>query len=94
MAYFHNRIPHQILEMKTLEEVYSSKWPNVGHIRIFGSSICFHVRKDAQKKLEPTIELGIFLGYINTPHNYRVYLLTSRMIVVRRDVRFDEEKAM
>ena len=34
------------------------------------------------------------MGYIDTPHNYWVYLSTTRMIVVRRNVRFDEEKAM
>jgi len=38
--------------------------------------------------------LGIFMEYIDTPHNYGVYLPISRMIVVRRDVKFDEEKAM
>ena len=34
------------------------------------------------------------MGYVDTPHNYRVYLPAHRMIVVRRDVKFDEEKAM
>ena len=34
------------------------------------------------------------MGYTNTPHNYRVYMLTSQMIVVFRDIRFDEEKVM
>ena len=34
------------------------------------------------------------MGYTDTLHNYQVYLLTSRMIVVRKDVRFDEEKAL
>ena len=34
------------------------------------------------------------MGYIDIPHNYQVYFPTNRMIVVRRDVKFDEEKAM
>lgn len=34
------------------------------------------------------------MGYEDTYHNYRVYLSTSIMTVVRRDVRFDEERAM
>ena len=86
--------PHRILEMKTPEEAYSSKRPDVGHFMIFGSSVYFHVTKDSWKKLEPIEELGIFVGYIDTPYNYRVYLSTNRMTVVHRDVRFDEEKAM
>ena len=53
-----------------------------------------HVTKDARKKVEPTTEIGIFLGYTDTPHNYRVYFPNNRMIVVRRDIKFDEEKAM
>jgi len=52
------------------------------------------VTKDAQKKLEPTTELGIIVGYIGTPHNYLVYMKTSQMIMVCRDIRFDEEKAI
>ena len=80
--------------MKTPEEAYSGKRPDVGHFRIFGSSVYCHVTKDARKKLELKVELGIFVGYFDTPHNYWVYLSTKKMRVVRRDVRFDEEKAM
>ena len=50
--------------------------------------------KDARKKLEPTVEVGIFVGYIETPHNYCVYLLDTQMTVVRRDIKFNEVKAM
>jgi len=80
--------------MKTLEEAYLSKRLDVGHFRIFGSSVYLHVTKDARKNLEPTARLGIFVGYTNTPHNYRVYFLTSRMTVVCRDVIFYNEKAL
>jgi len=80
--------------MKRLEEAYSAKRLDVGHFKIFESSIYFHVTKDARKKLEPIIEFGIFVGYIDSPHNYRVYFPTSMMTVVRKDSRFNEEKAM
>lgn len=36
----------------------------------------------------------MFVGYTNTPHNYRVYLPSHRMTIVCRDVKFNEEKAM
>eukprot|EP00253_Pinus_taeda_P036638 PITA_36638 len=45
--------------MKTPEEAFSGKRLDVGHFRIFGSSVYFHVTKDARKKLQPTTELGI-----------------------------------
>eukprot|EP00253_Pinus_taeda_P008552 PITA_08552 len=63
-------------------------------VMIFGSSIYFHVTKDARKKLEPTVEFGILVGYTDTPHSYQVYFPTSRRKVVCRDLRFDEQKAM
>ena len=80
--------------MKTPKEYFFVKRLDVGHFRIFGSSVYFHVTKDARKKLEPTTMLGILVGYIDTPHNYRVYLPTCRRIVVRRYLKFDEQKAM
>ena len=50
--------------------------------------------KDARKKLEPTAEAGIFLGYTEMPHNYHVYFPNSQMTVMRRDIKFNEVKAM
>ena len=80
--------------MKTPEEAFSGKRPDVGHFRIFGSSVYFHVTKDARKKLELIVELGILAGYTDTPHNYWVYLPTIQRTVVHRDLEFDEKKAM
>jgi len=34
------------------------------------------------------------MGYTDTPHKYRVYLISHKITVVRRNVKFDEEKAM
>ena len=94
MVCLQNRSPHHILGMKTLEEAFSGKRPDVGHFRIFGSLVFCNVNKDSQKKIELITELGILVGYTDTPHNYRVYFPTSRRTVVRRDLKFDEQKAM
>ena len=80
--------------MKTPMEAYFGKRPDVGHLRIFGSSVYFHVTKDAQKKHERITKLGICVGYIDTTHNYQVYRLTNKMTLVWRDIRFDEKKGM
>jgi len=66
----------------------------VAHFKNFGSSVYCHVTQDARKNIEPTTELGIFVGYTDTPENYRVCLPYQTMTVVHRDVKFDEEKAM
>jgi len=47
-----------------------------------------------KEKVRATTNLGIFVGYFNTPHNYRVYLPSHRMTVVCKDVKFNEENAM
>ena len=80
--------------MSTLEEAFTGKKPDISHLKIFGSSVYINVTKDARKKLKLTAEVGIFVGYTDTPHNYRVYLPDSQNIVVRRDIKFHEEKAM
>ena len=74
--------------MSTPEEAFSGKRPDISHLRIFGSPVYGHVMKDARKKLEPNLEVGIFLGYTKTQHNYRVYFPDSWKTVARRDIKF------
>ena len=81
--YVQSHFPHRVVSMSTPEEVFSGKKPDISHLKIFGSLVYIHVTKDARKKLEPTAEVGIFVGYTKTPHNNRVYLLDSRMTVVQ-----------
>ena len=92
--YVQNRCPHRILGMSTPEEAYSGKKPDLSHLRIFCANVYMHVRKDVRKKLETTAEVGIFVGYTDTPHNYHVYFPDSSKTVVRLDIKFQEEKAM
>ena len=73
-VYVQNRCPHKVLGMSTPEEAYSGKRPDISHLRIFGSPVYMHVTKDARRKLDPTAEVGLFVGYTDTPHNYQVYL--------------------
>jgi hypothetical protein len=80
--------------MSTHEEDFIGKKPDVSHFKIFCSFVYVHVTKDARKKLEPTAEFGIFVGYIETPPNYHVYFPNNKMNVMQRDIKFDEEKAM
>lgn len=94
VVYLQNIGPHCIMRMSTLEEAFSGKKPNMAHFRIFGSSLYYHVTKDALKNIKPIAELGIFVGYTDIPHNYWVYLSSNKVIVVHRDVKFDEKKAI
>lgn len=73
-VYVENMSPHQTIEMSTPEEALSSKKLDVAHLRIFASSIYCDVSKYAKENLEPIAMLGVFLGHIDKPHTYRVYL--------------------
>ena len=81
-VYVQNRCPHRVLGMSTPKEYFTSKILDVSHFNIFGSSVYVHVTKDTRNKLELTAEVGIFVGYIETPHNYRVYFPNNKMTVV------------
>ena len=85
-VYVQNRCPHRVPGMSTPEEAFTGKKPHISHLKIFGSSVYIHVTKDARKKMEPTAEVGIFVGYTETHHNFRVYFQDSWMTVVRRDI--------
>ena len=91
-VYVQNRCPHRVLGMSTLKEAFSGKKLDISHLNIFGSPVYIHVTKDAKKKLELTTEVGIFVGYTETPQNYRVYFPDSRKNVVRRDIKFMRRK--
>ena len=68
--------------MSTPEEAYFGKKPDLSYLMIFGANFYMHVTKDARKKLELTSKVGIFMGYTDTPHNYRVYFPDSGKTVV------------
>lgn len=41
VVYVQNRVPHQALDNKTPEEVFTSVKPDVGHLHIFGCPYTF-----------------------------------------------------
>lgn len=83
VVYLQNRIPHKVLGKLTPEEAFSSKKADLGHIPV-----------EKRTKLEPTAKKGILVGYSETSKAYRVYIPTLRKTMVRRDVKFEEERAL
>jgi hypothetical protein len=77
----------------TLKESFNGEKPEVGHFRIFGCPIYFHVPKEKRTKLDPSGKKGTFLGYIESSKAYRNYIPGQRQIKVSRDVTFEEEIA-
>ena len=82
-----------VVKDMTPEEAFTGVRPHVDHLRIFGCVTFSHVPKDLRRKLDPTAETGLLVGYSKTVKAYQIYLPHSSTVVVRRDVRFEEEKA-
>ena len=85
--------PHRAVGNMTPEKCFSGKKHVVSHFRIFGSLTYSYVPLEKRTKLEPTAEKGIFVGYDETAKAFRIYLPSQRKVVVRRDVKFEEERA-
>ena len=73
--------------------MFTRKKPEIGYFCIFGCPTYSHVPSEKRTKLEATRERGIFVVYDETLKAFRIYLLTQRKVVVRREVRFEEERA-
>ena len=94
VVYIQNRCPHTTLGRKTPEEVFTGTRPDVSHIRIFDSVCYCHVHADNRKKLNPSGEKGLLVGYSETLKAYRVYIPACKRIIVSREVQFDEDRAL
>ena len=76
---------------KTPEEVFTGTRPDVSGICIFDSVCYCHVHADNRKKLDPSREKGLLVGYSKTLKAYRVYILARKRVIVSRVVQFDED---
>jgi hypothetical protein len=77
----------------TPKEAFTSRRPDVKHIKIFGCLTHFHVPSKKRTKLDPTTQQGNLVGYSEVSKAYRIYIPSLRRVVVRRDVRFEEGRA-
>lgn len=92
VVYIQNRTPHRALGKITPGKVFTGKTPEVSHFRIFGSLAYCCIPEEKRKKLDQTAEKGYLAGYSENAKAYRIYLPRSRKVVVRRDVKFMEDR--
>jgi hypothetical protein len=60
VVYVQNRLPHSALGLKTLEEMFTRKKPEVRHLKIFGCPVFIYIPKEKRNKLDPSENKGIF----------------------------------
>lgn len=89
-VYVQNRCPHQKLNDKTPQEMWSGRKPTVSHLRIFGSIAYAHVPDQRRTKLEDKSKKYIFVGHDEKTKGYKLYNPESQRVIVSRDVRVDE----
>jgi hypothetical protein len=72
--YVQKRSPHQILKNMIPEEAFTEVKPEIGHFKIFGCPVYFHVPKEKRSKLDPLGRKGTFVGYSESLKAYRIYI--------------------
>jgi hypothetical protein len=72
-----------VLGSKTPEEDFTGRNPEIGHFHIFGFLTYSHVPLEKRKKLDPTANKGILVGYNETPKAYQIYIPALRKTIVR-----------
>jgi hypothetical protein len=76
----------------TPEEAFTCRRSDVEHIKIFGCLTFSHVPSERRTKLDPTAQQGILVGYTEVSKSDHIYILPLRRVMVRRDVRFEEDR--
>ena len=88
--YIVNHTPTKYLQGITSEEAWSKIKPEVSHFRVFGCEAWAHILDEKWKALQPKSEKCIFVGYSEDIKGYRLLQPHSHDIIIRRDVKFDE----
>ena len=74
----------------TPKEKFSSRKPDLSHLKVFGCIAYVHVPDELRTKLDPKAEKCIFIGYSLEQKGYKCYNPVTRQVRVSRDVVFDE----
>jgi hypothetical protein len=88
--YIVNCTPTKALKNITPEEAWTKIKPDVSHFRVFGSIAWAHIPDEKRKALQPKSEKCIFVGYSEDVKGYRLLQSHCNEIIIRRDVKFDE----
>jgi hypothetical protein len=88
--YIVNHTPTKAPKNITLEESWTKIKPDVSHFHVFGSIAWAHIPYEKRKALQPKSEKCIFFGYFEDVKGYRLLQTHCNEIIIRRDVKFDE----
>ncbi|HEV7736248.1 MAG TPA: reverse transcriptase domain-containing protein, partial [Chlamydiales bacterium] len=85
-----NRSPTQSLSFKSPYELLFGRPPDLSYMRIFGCLAYRNIPSDNRRKLDPSAEKLIFVGYDTQTKGYRLWDSNKRRFIVTSDVVFEE----
>ncbi|GKD25064.1 retrovirus-related pol polyprotein from transposon TNT 1-94 [Tanacetum coccineum] len=89
-CYTQNRSFIHTLHNKTPYELVHDKKPDLTFFRVFGA-LCYPTNDNEDLgKLQPTANIGIFVGYAPSRKGYKIYNKRTRRIMETIHVQFDE----
>ncbi|GKC87624.1 putative ribonuclease H-like domain-containing protein, partial [Tanacetum coccineum] len=89
-CYTQNRSLIHTRHCKTTYELVHDKKPDLTFFRVFGA-LCYPINDSEDLgKLQPTADIGIFVGYAPSRKGYRIYNKRTRRIMETIHVQFDE----
>ncbi|GKB57460.1 putative ribonuclease H-like domain-containing protein [Tanacetum coccineum] len=89
-CYTQNRSPIHTRHNKTPYELVHDKKPDLTFLRVFGA-LCYPTNDSEDLgKLQPTADIGIFVGYAPSRKGYRIYNKKTRRIMETIHVQIDE----
>ncbi|GJV35471.1 retrovirus-related pol polyprotein from transposon TNT 1-94 [Tanacetum coccineum] len=89
-CYTRNRSLIHTLHNKTPYELVHDKKPDITFFRVFGA-LCYPTNDSEDLgKLQPTADIGIFIGYAPSRKGYRIFNKRTRRIMETIHVQFDE----
>jgi hypothetical protein len=74
----------------TPKEKFTSKKPNVSHLKVFSCIAYVHVPDEKISKLDPKAKQCLFIRYSLEQKGYKCFNPSTRKLQVSRDVVFDE----
>lgn len=89
--YLQNRLPTKPTE-KTPYELWYSKVPDVGDLKVFGCEVYSHIPKEQRRKLDEKARKLTFVGYSKESKAFRLLDKNTNKIIISRDVVFLSEK--
>ena len=87
-VYLGNRSPNSSIGGRMPEELWTGETPKLSHLKVFGCVAYVHVPKELRRKLDPSGEKLLFVGYCESSKGYRLIDPKTYKITKSRDVIF------